>query len=409
MNMTISIADCPTHPDPVAQVWLENRCLRGPSMQVYAHWVRRFQVYCRTQHLTVASQLTLAGVGIFATWYAQERGIDRARAFAGARTALHAWALALEVLGEGVPPWTTPAPPTADPDPVLALFADYLADYRGDCLRTQHKEATTIAAFLTFLQARHRTLAQLTLQDIDAYILECAPHYATTTLADICSALRSFCRFLHVTGRLDEDLAPAVMAPNGRRDQRPLRALPWAQVCQLLNAVDRTTVAGQRDYALLLMMSIYGLGAGEVCGLRLDDIDWRAATVHVMRPKTGVSILLPLLPGVAAVLVDYLRQGRPQHAPTRHLFLALHTPHRPLSTAGPVRHIIVKHARAAGITATYLGSHVLRHSHACRELEQGVPPKVIGDILGHRDPDSTSAYLRIATERLREVSLVLPV
>jgi site-specific recombinase XerD len=74
-----------------------------------------------------------------------------------------------------------------------------------------------------------------------------------------------------------------------------------------------------------------------------------------------------------------------------------------------VRHIIAKHARAAGITAAYLGSHVLRHSHACRELEQGVPPKVIGDILGHRDPKSTSAYLRIATERLREVSLALPV
>jgi site-specific recombinase XerD len=407
--MTTSIADCPPSADPAAQVWLENRCLRGISMQVYARWVRRFQAYCRTQHLTVVSQLTLEGVGAFATWYAQDRGIDRARAFAGARTALHAWVLALEVLGEAVLPWTPMAPPTADPDPVLALFAAYLADHRGDCRRTQHKQAAYIAAFLAFLQARQRTLAQLTLQDIDAYILECAPHYATTTLADICSAMRGFFRFLHASGRAATDLAPAVMAPNGRRDQRPLRALPWTHVCQLLNAVDRTTLAGQRDYALLLMMSIYGLGAGEVCGLCLDDLDWRAATVHVTRPKTGVSILLPLLPAVATVLVDYLRQGRPQHAPTRHLFVTLHTPHGPLSTAGPVRHIIAKHARAAGITAAYLGSHVLRHSHACRELEQGVPPKVIGDILGHRDPKSTSAYLRIATERLREVSLALPV
>jgi site-specific recombinase XerD len=73
-----------------------------------------------------------------------------------------------------------------------------------------------------------------------------------------------------------------------------------------------------------------------------------------------------------------------------------------------VRHILHKHARVAGVSAPYLGSHVLRHTHACRELELGVPPKVIGDILGHRRPESTSAYLRVATERLREVALALP-
>jgi integrase len=155
-------------------------------------------------------------------------------------------------------------------------------------------------------------------------------------------------------------------------------------------------------------MSVYGLGAGEVLRLRLDDIDWRAGVLHVTRPKTGVAVELPLLPAVARVLVSYLRHGRPQYARTRHLFVSLRAPHGPLAASSAVRHILHKHAHAAGVSAPYLGSHVLRHTHACRELEQGVPPKVIGDILGHRRPESTSAYLRVATERLREVALPLP-
>jgi len=56
-----------------------------------------------------------------------------------------------------------------------------------------------------------------------------------------------------------------------------------------------------------------------------------------------------------------------------------------------------------------MGTHVLRHTHACRQLELGTTPKIIGDILGHRDPDSTSAYLRVATDRLRAMALPVPV
>jgi len=54
------------------------------------------------------------------------------------------------------------------------------------------------------------------------------------------------------------------------------------------------------------------------------------------------------------------------------------------------------------------GSHVLRHSHACRQIEGGAPPKVVSDILGHRRPSSTSAYVRVATERLRRMALPVP-
>tara|TARA_R110001583_G_scaffold128137_2_gene279907 strand:+ start:2124 stop:2711 length:588 start_codon:yes stop_codon:yes gene_type:complete len=193
-----------------------------------------------------------------------------------------------------------------------------------------------------------------------------------------------------------------------RRDERPLRALPWDDVRSILAAIDRSVPVGLRDYTLLLLMSSYGLGAGEVIRLTLDDIDWRAATLRVVRPKTGVAFVLPLLPALAQALVNYLQHGRPRRAPTRHLFLSMKAPHHPLSASSAIRHMLVSHAKTAGVTAAYLGSHVLRHTHACRQIEQETSPKVLSDILGHRSTESLSAYVRIATERLRQLPLPVP-
>jgi len=371
--------------------------------------VRRFKKYCQEQGLSEASQLNLSGVSQFSTWYAQSRGIDKDKAIDGARSALRAWALALKALGHVAPGWQAPVTPQQTPSPLLQAYACYLREHRGNPAVTINKKTGHIDRFMVFLRARKHRPQRIRLLDIDAYITLCSKDYARTTVADICCSIRCFLRFLHVTGHIPADLASSVMAPIVRRGERPLRALPWDDVRRILHAVDRSTTCGQRDYALLLMMSAYGLGAGEVIRIKLEDIDWRAATLRVVRPKTSVEILLPLLPAVARVLVTYLHRGRPAHTATRHLFVTMRAPHGRLGSSSAVRHILVKHAQTAGVTGPYLGSHALRHSHACQQMEQGASPKVIGDILGHRRPESTSAYIRISTGRLRQIALPVPV
>ena len=155
-------------------------------------------------------------------------------------------------------------------------------------------------------------------------------------------------------------------------------------------------------------MSTYGLGAGETIRLQFDDIDWVAGTILAMRPKTGVAFTLPLLPAVAEALARYLRNGRPRNTPTRHVFIKMMTPFEPLSCSSAIRHILVKHAKAAGLNAPYLGSHVLRFSNAARQVDLGIQPRVLSDLFGHRDSESISAYVRIATETLRDISLPVP-
>jgi len=283
-----------------------------------------------------------------------------------------------------------------------------MRQHRGSAEGTIRLRILAAARFVTFLHDRRRRVRDLRAADLDAYVVKSAKRYAPATVVSICSTLRSFTRFLRASGLISNDLASCVLRPVLRKGAKPLRTLQWSDVQRILRVIDRSTPCGKRDYALFLLMSMYGLGAGETIGLSLDDIDWRASTLRIVRPKTRVEFMLPLLPAVARALVNYVRYGRPIHAQTRHLFVRMKVPHRPLSSAAAVRHRLVEHARAAGVSAPYLGSHVLRHTHAARQMELGISPKLIGDILGHRDPESTSAYLRVATERLRRMALPVP-
>lgn len=395
----------------VKRVWRGNHGLGRGSLQLYEYWLYRFARYCYAHSLDQRAGLTRLGAEQFARWWrsqgSRRRG-DLKEAIRGSRMALRAWAFALSMLGESIPPWS---PPRVAPmrDPRFGAFADYLREVRGNPPQTIHKKLAELTAFDRYRQRMIATERPIRLSEIDTYVIACRRRFARKTVASICSTIRSYLRFLHATGAIDTDLATSVMAPIVRTAEQPHRALPWADVQRILRAVDRTSAKGRRDYALLLMMSVYGLGAGEVIRIRLEDIDWQAAKLRIVRPKTGAAFHLPLLPAVARALVDYLRHGRPAHTPARHLFVTVQVPFKPLACSSTVRWILHSAAYRAGVTAAFLGTHALRHTHACRQLELGTPPKIIGDILGHRDPQSTSAYLRVASERLRELSLPVPV
>ena len=262
--------------------------------------------------------------------------------------------------------------------------------------------------FIDFLHRHGRKIPRIQVQDVDEFLHERSRLLALTTLARIAYALRAFLRFLYASGRLPHDLADAVSTPRIRRGNRPPRALPWADVRRILKAVDKEARSGLRDYAMLLVMAVYGLGAGEVRGMMLESVDWRGRQLRVFRPKTGRAILLPLLPAVGRSLAAYLEHGRPRHCTARTLFVQMHAPYGPLGGSGAIRHVLIKHASAAGVTAPSLGSHVLRHSHACRQIDLGADAAVVGDILGHRRPESTSAYVRVAFRRLRAMALPVP-
>ncbi|MGA8408693.1 MAG: tyrosine-type recombinase/integrase, partial [Candidatus Acidiferrales bacterium] len=191
------------------------------------------------------------------------------------------------------------------------------------------------------------------------------------------------------------DLASGVIAPRYRTDERPPRTLPWRNVQRILHSISRSEAPGKRDFAIVLLLAAYGLGAAEVLAIRLEDLDWHAGVLKIRRPKTKVPIELPLLPAVAKALTAYLRWERPPARSVHALFLRKNMPYEPITSAA-IRYRIRHYARLAGVPAKVIGAHAFRHSHASRQIDSGANVKVVSDILGHRSSSSTSVYVRVA-------------
>lgn len=371
-------------------------------------WVRRCLRDCQRRGVPVERLLNRRGAGRWGKRFAAVQGSDSRWAQHAVQCALRAWSWGLAACGYVVPQWEAPTRGPPRLPPLLDAFVRYQLETRGVSQASTRRDLNVLLNFLRFLRRCGRTPRRLKVADLDRFMYRWYGCVAKRTAARIACTLRCFLRFLYATGRLRYDLAGTVATPRIHRSESPPRALPWNDVRRILKAIHRKTRTGRRDYALLLLMATYGLGAGEVRRLTLDDVDWRRQQVRIVRPKTGREFFLPLLPAVARALVAYLRLGRPRHCTSRVIFVRAHAPYGGFGSAGAIRHVLQKHASAAGVTAEFLGSHVLRHSHASRQIDLGASPAIVGDILGHRRTETTSTYVRVALRRLRGMSLPVP-
>ncbi len=391
----------------VVRLWKENRISAGAAVR-YLQWVRPFRDYCQRCRLEETSQLTLEGIKRFLHAYVglQTKGPIAPASCHVAWTALHAWAWALGALRVPVPEWRARRA-SAKLTPLWAAYYDYRRSHCGIAEHTLRRDVWIAKVFLALLPGGRESVSKISVADIDRFVSHLSARVSKQTVARRCVSLRAFLRFLCATQRLRRDLASYVVSPRIRWAEQPPRALPWADVRSILGGIRQKKPPGKRDFALLLLMATYGLGAAEVLGLDLEDVDWKSGILHVRRPKTKANIELPLLPPVAKALAAYLQAERPSGAQSRRIFLNTTIPYTPLSS-GVFRDRIRHHARQAGIDPPVLGAHVFRHSHATRQIDAGANPKVVSDILGHRCPSSTSVYVRVALRRLREVALPVP-
>jgi site-specific recombinase XerD len=245
-------------------------------------------------------------------------------------------------------------------------------------------------------------LGELSPAVLGAFLAE-SGHLSRTSLRNRCGVLRVFLRYLHREGLVPKDLSASVESPQSYRLSGLPRSITWDEVRRMLEGADRRCAVGRRDYAILLLLVTYGLRGREVAGLTLDHLDWKRDQLLVPERKAGHCTAYPLSPTVGAALVDYLQHDRPR-TKDRHLFFRVLAPLAPLSCAA-VSSRAAYYLHKAGISAPRLGSHTLRHTCVQRLVDADLSFKAIGDYVGHRSPDSTEIYTKVATEALREVAL----
>ena len=148
-------------------------------------------------------------------------------------------------------------------------------------------------------------LRELAPDDISGYLLHHARSGSPGVAKLMVTALRSFFRFLFRQGEIDRDLAGAVpTVPAWRHAELP-RHIEEDEVERVVQACNRSTSVGRRNYAILLLLARLGLRASEVIALELNDIDWRAGVLTV-RGKGRYHDRLPLPHDVGEAIAAYL-------------------------------------------------------------------------------------------------------
>jgi len=300
-------------------------------------------------------------------------------------------------------------PPPSPVEVELARFATYLRETRGMAEATIAGHSGRLRAFLQFLGFDGKTegLRGVASRQIEVFLRKASRTNNRFSMQHIIGTVRAYLKERHSQGVLARPLHLQIDTPRTYRGERLPKALPWAQVQALIQSINCSEPFGRRDFTLLYLASAYGLRSSELVRLTIDDIDWRRRTLRVLQTKTRQSLQLPLTDEAANVLIDYLRKARPQSA-LRQLFLRIRAPFVPLQPAS-VHDILEHRIRCSGLDLPSFGTHVLRHSFATSLMRQGVGLKVIGDVMGHRDIESTSVYLRLNVDDLREVALPAPV
>lgn len=294
---------------------------------------------------------------------------------------------------------------------LIALFLDMLAAERGAGQNTLAAYGRDLADVSVFLTSKQRSVGNATTDDLRHYLGHLAKRgFAAASVARRLSALRQLYRFLYAEGKRGDD--PAAIIEGPKRGRSIPKVLSIADVDRLLaEARARTTndalslperLRAARLSCLLEVLYATGLRVSELVALPASA-GARDARMLMVRGKGGKERMVPLNESAKAAMRDYraLLGEMGGEAKSKWLFPSF----------GESGHLTRQHfardlkalAAAAGLTASQISPHVLRHAFASHLLHNGADLRVVQTLLGHADISTTQIYTHVLEERLKSL------
>ncbi len=291
---------------------------------------------------------------------------------------------------------------------LVAQYRQYLTEERGCSDWTVENYTRHIDRFLARrFGARPVRFERVRAQDVIAFVQQEAGLHGRGHILQVVTGLRSFLRFLRYRGDITTDLAAAVPSVANWKTADLPKHLPADSVQTVLDGCDLTTTFGRRDYAILLLLARLGLRAGEVVTLELEDIDWDNGQIIIRSKKGKGWARLPLPSDVGKAISRYLRLDRPRCS-CRNVFVRMIAPYRRISTSAVISGLTQRALERAGVESAKKGAHLFRHSLATAMLRQGASLDEIGQVLRHKDADTTAIYARVDLDALRRLAVAWP-
>ncbi len=289
--------------------------------------------------------------------------------------------------------------PSSPPESALRLFLEYLAVEKGLAGNTIQSYSRDIRKFLGFVKAKKLNWAATDETVLILFIHhESAAGLSARSQARLISALRSFFKFLVLSGFLKKDPASRLTSPSTWFSLP--KVLSLKEVEQLLGTPDEKDLQGLRDRAMLEVLYGAGLRVSELVTLKPQDINLDEGFL-ICRGKGGKERIVPLGRPACGYVVRYLRDGRPHHEAKSSPFLFLTRRGKGFTRQGFWK-LVRGYAAKAGVAAK-ISPHVLRHSFATHLLERGADLRSVQLMLGHSQITTTQIYTHVSRDRLRTV------
>jgi integrase/recombinase XerD len=314
---------------------------------------------------------------------------------------------------------------TTSPNLLASAIRDYFTDHlprlRGTSPHTVHSYRDSIVLLLRFLsQQRGILITQLDLTDLDppgilaflTYLEEERKDGVSTRNVRL-SAIHAFFHFVASRNPEHLELAQRILGiPFKRARQRTIDYLEYEEIDAILKTIDRATVQGGRDYALLATMFNTGGRVQEIADLRVCDLQLTKPFQVRLFGKGRKERYCPLWPQTAAVLRAFCQQQNLDLRSESRIFL--NHRNQPITRFG-IYYILAKRlgmacARAPNLCKKRLHPHSVRHSTAVALLKSGVDLSTISHLLGHASPTTTNRYAKVDLEMKRQaIAKVKPV
>jgi integrase len=284
---------------------------------------------------------------------------------------------------------------------------DLFVTHQGYGTNTRDDAVWAVRKYLCYFEMLgHETLATVTVDDVQRFILKVASEVKTSTLHNLFLYLRHFHIFLKEIGEEAPDCVELFSHKVYR--EMPIQGyVTDEELEQILNVIDTSTEVGKRNRAIILLGATTGLRACDIIRLKLTDIDWRKGEIRIEQSKTNQAIRLPLLSEAGDAIQDYILNARPlSHC--SELFLRCAAPRTVIENATAVGTMFKDYERRAGIVRQPFdgkGFHGLRRRLAKKLLVSGSSLTIVAQVLGQTDMHSALQYLALDTGNLKECAL----
>lgn len=289
----------------------------------------------------------------------------------------------------------------------LHRFDEHLRDVRGLSTGTRHQRASIVGRLLQRKFAdRPIDIARLRPEDIRRFLADQLDVRRTPSNASrLASALRSYFRYRTTCGDQVGGLTAVITNPVHWKLSSLPRALKPDEADRLLQFFMTVRRSPKLGYAIARCALDMGLRAGEIARLMIGDVDWHAGTVTLRGTKSLRQDILPLPMETGQALADYLQHERPRSSNPAIFVRCLGGRDQPI-TSMAIQKLIKRAGRRIGLIN--FSAHALRHTLACRLVENGSSLKEVADVLRHRSLETTRIYAKLDTPKLSTVPLPWP-